>query len=288
MNEELNTKKEFEFYIDLCDMIELIKENYVKLELKISKKDSIKNTTIIKGFKRIWMFSYFFTNEDLKVYPYGFMRVVIESFAKNISKSKLDSLCNYDVFLDSINDINNWFDEFYDKSEEITKLLIKEMPNVYELNEDYNSLKKHKKDLINYDYSVKQHLGIEKIDSLDFFIKHIDEQQKYLTYKSSQIIKEKVVIEESIKHPFKSDDIYYVFQYLDKYFKSNSKAKYTYIFDFIKDNLENTLNETLYFDFIISTKQIDMVNRAQATAINQKKKDLVRNLYLDYSNNTKK
>jgi hypothetical protein len=127
-------------------------------------------------------------------------------------------------------------------------------------------------------------LGKDAIFKIDCIEKWILENRKEIN-----LIKPfKNNINNDIKHPFKSDEIYKVFQYLDEYFKSKSKAKYTYIFDFIKSNLENTLNETLYFDFIISSKQIDMVNRAQATAFNLKKIELVKNLYLDYSNNTKK
>lgn len=170
------------------------------------------------------------------------------------------------------------------------KLELKNEKTEFNFNQTFNLLnnriKKAEKKIISIDYyyqltgAFNTSYSFELLNSFEIILESLKEYDLIQPFNNN--------INNDIKHPFKSDDIYYVFQYLDKYFKSNSKAKYTYIFDFIKDNLENTLNETLYFDFIISTKQIDMVNRAQATAINQKKKDLVRNLYLDYSNNTKK
>ncbi len=256
MKEENNTKKDFELFEDLCDTLQLIKEKYIYLELKFTKKDSVKNDKIILGIDRMWALSYFYTNEDLKVYPLKISGKIIESIKRNFENSNFTSINEYDVFLLFINEVNEYLDEIYEQSKEITKLLINEMPNVYELNEDYNSLKKHKKDLINYDYSVKQHLGIEKIDSIDFFIKHIDEQQKFLTYKSSQIIKEKVVINESIEHPFTSPENLELFHFIDERLKIGGKiSRYSYILSLFKDTLDEKTTETKYFNYVNSLEK---------------------------------
>jgi hypothetical protein len=98
--------------------------------------------------------------------------------------------------------------------------------------------------------------------------------------------------ENEIEHPFSITGNFELFKYLDKCFKPENIAKYTYIFDFIKDKekLETTLNEKLYFEYIAKLKpNLELKTfRPQPTATNEKKQELVKKLYQIYLDETKK
>ena len=109
------------------------------------------------------------------------------------------------------------------------------------------------------------------------------EQQKEMHSEKQQV--------ETIKeqeHPFSKSENFELFKYFDEWFKPESKAKYTYIFDFIKNKLEVTLNEQLYFKYITKLKpNLNLkTKRAQPTATNEKKQKLVESLYQDYLKQT--
>lgn len=96
--------------------------------------------------------------------------------------------------------------------------------------------------------------------------------------------------ENEMIHPFSIPKNFELFKYLDEWFKPENIAKYTYIFDFIKDKqkLEVTLNEQLYFKYIAKLKpHLELkTKRAQPTATNENSQKLVETLYQDYLKQT--
>jgi hypothetical protein len=149
-------------------------------------------------------------------------------------------------------------------------------------------LKSSIKDELNKPYS-KFELYI--LSPLQNFIFEIEILLKASQEKPNVIITENL-IEPQFEHPFSITGNFELFKYLDKCFKPENIAKYTYIFDFIKDKekLETTLNEKMYFEYIAKLKpHLGLKTfRPQPTATNEKKQELVKKLYQIYLDETKK
>ena len=89
--------------------------------------------------------------------------------------------------------------------------------------------------------------------------------------------------ENVIKDPFSSEKNLLIFEYLNKYCKPNNKSKFTYIFDFIKDeDIEKNLNEDDYFEYVMFITNITMTRRLVATATSEKRRENVKKVYLDF------
>lgn len=84
------------------------------------------------------------------------------------------------------------------------------------------------------------------------------------------------------KHPFTNQEAYDVFNYLNEWVKPADKVKYSYIYDFIKENIDKNLHEKSYFEYVIELTGLNMSKRTQATALKQDKRDLVKAKYQDY------
>ena len=149
-----------------------------------------------------------------------------------------------------------------------------------------------------FSQTEKIELEIEQLNKKEFETdQHKILKKRYLDLLNENLNKKKEDFkddnqkqENEFAHPFSIPNNFDLFKYLDKWFKPESKAKYTYIFDFIKDRqkLEVTLNEQLYFEYIAKLKpHLGLKSlRAQATATNEEKQKLVETLYQDYLKQT--
>lgn len=96
--------------------------------------------------------------------------------------------------------------------------------------------------------------------------------------------------EIATENPFSIEENFLIFKYLDSNFKFDKISKYSYIYDFIFENLENTLTQQAFFEYIKKEKPELGIKtfRTQPTATNHKKRDLVKKLYSEYQKeNTK-
>ena len=149
-----------------------------------------------------------------------------------------------------------------------------------------------------FSQTEKIELEIENLNKEEFETdKHKILKKRYLDLLNDNLNKKKEEFkgdnqkqENEIIHPFSIPKNFELFKYLDEWFKPETIAKYTYIFDFIKDKqkLEVTLNEQLYFEYIAKLKpHLELkTKRAQPTATNEKKEKLVETLYQDYLKQT--
>ena len=123
---------------------------------------------------------------------------------------------------------------------------------------------------------------------LGLWIKKLNEKLVSL----STTIQEPEIIDTSkdlpeIEQPFSSQRIKDLFDYLNEWYKDGTNAKYTYIFDLIKDNEQSLLNVALYFEYCIKITGKRMNARPQSTATSDKKKDEIKRLYNDFLNQLK-
>ena len=123
---------------------------------------------------------------------------------------------------------------------------------------------------------------------LELWIKKLNEKLVSL----STTIQEPEIIDTSkdlpeIEQPFSSQRIKDLFDYLNEWYKDGTNAKYTYIFDLIKENEQPLLNVALYFEYCIKITGKRMNARPQSTATSDKKKDEIKRLYNDFLNQLK-
>lgn len=142
-------------------------------------------------------------------------------------------------------------------------------------------------------FSLNEKIGIEienlnkeEFEKNDYKIL----KKRYLDLLNCELNNEPQTQENEIEHPFSMKENFELFKYLVKWFKPENKAKYTYIFDFIKEKIEITLNVELYFNYIAKIKpELGLKTlRPQPTATNENKRELVKTLYQDYLKQTTK
>lgn len=131
-----------------------------------------------------------------------------------------------------------------------------------------------------------ENLNKEEFEKNDYKIL----KKRYLDLLNCELNNEPQTQENEIEHPFSMKENFELFKYLVKWFKPENKAKYTYIFDFIKEKIEITLNVDLYFNYIAKIKpELGLKTlRPQPTATNENKRELVKTLYQDYLKQTTK
>jgi response regulator RpfG family c-di-GMP phosphodiesterase len=71
---------------------------------------------------------------------------------------------------------------------------------------------------------------------------------------------------KTIQHPFHDPETLELFLYLHEWMKPHNKAKYSYIFEHIKDYLGKPINETEYFTYVNELTGLGMTLRYQSTA----------------------
>jgi hypothetical protein len=207
----------------------------------------------------------------------------------------------YSIFFDNINDFGNIEKRIFELNNHYTKLILNSF-----FSKAINEIKYKKWHDSNFDLTkIKKDIAYlnEKIDAV--IIKHELNHVKNGKYKIEfyecnvflrnfskwfeNEFKERdlknenfIVNQDKTTHPFKNNEVNEIFNFIDEGFKPESKVKYSYIFDFIKEKIETSLNEKLYFKFIIKKKKLEMNLRSQPTATNEKKINLVKELYQDY------
>lgn len=184
--------------------------------------------------------------------------------------------------------------ETKDKTKQILDLAIKEIKNIVLSKNEKSIPKYYLKNFINLRKELKTEMSSEDriksgayINILKGYLDEIiNEIENFAGFSESE---PQLEVKE-IEPPFSITGNFELFKYLDKMFKPESKVKYTYIFDFIKENLENTLNVDLYFNYIAKLKpHLGLKTlRPQPTATNEKSRELVKKLYQNYLNETTK
>lgn len=90
--------------------------------------------------------------------------------------------------------------------------------------------------------------------------------------------------ESPLKHPFKSKDIYQLFEYLRTNSNKQDLILYSYIFNFLTDNrIDAGLPPADYFDFVRRECRDDVKDRKpQGNANNHRRIELLSNLYEEF------
>lgn len=168
----------------------------------------------------------------------------------SFATSKKDSVLDYQELFKKLKERTEYFFELNDFNEVVKQMIAAAIIDNLESNQKH--IDSHFKHLKRYEIPIDEVRTEETA------------QLKLLIYKYLQSFKGEA--KPNIHHPFQNQETLDLFNYLHEWMKPHNKAKYSYIFEHLKDYMGLPINETEYFTYVNEVTGLGMSLRYQHSA----------------------
>lgn len=184
----------------------------------------------------------------------------------SFATSQKDSVADYQELFMKLKERTEYFFELNNCNELVKQMIAESIIDGLESNQ--KNIDSHFRHLKRYEIAFDE-VRVDHVAQLKLLI------YKYLHSFNGEV-------KPTIPHPFHNKEALDLFNYFHEWMKPHNKAKYSYIFEFLKDYLGYPLTEAEYFTYVNNLTGFSMSLRRQYSANDKKKIQLVKELYTKF------